>query len=71
MATITYRTTDQKRDKLAQMAKEQNVSVNKVLDELVTIALTERDSYLRFSARASRGDANKALEILQARSTDD
>ncbi|MGI0120131.1 hypothetical protein [Zooshikella sp. RANM57] len=68
MATITYRTTDEKRDKLAQMAKEQDVSVNKMLDELVTIALTERDAFIRFSARASRGDANKALEILRSKS---
>lgn len=68
MATITYRTTNEKRDKLAQMAKEQDISVNKMLDELVTIALTERDAFMRFSARASQGDANQALEILRSKS---
>ncbi|WP_133296214.1 toxin-antitoxin system HicB family antitoxin [Zooshikella ganghwensis] len=68
MATITYRTTSEKRDKLAQMAKEQDISVNKMLDELVTIALTERDAFMRFSARASRGDTDQALEILRSKS---
>ncbi len=70
MAIITYRTTDDKRHKLAEMAEEQNVSVNKLLDELVTIALTEREAYLRFAARASRGNPQRALEILKSKATD-
>lgn len=70
MATITYRTTDEKRDKLAQLANEQHVSVNKIIDELVTIALTERDAYLRFSVRASRGNPKTALEILRSKLID-
>ena len=70
MATITYRTTDDKRNRLAELASEQAVSVNKVIDELVTIALTEREAYLRFSARASRGNPETALEILRSKSID-
>ena len=67
MATITYRTTDEKREKLADLAKEQAVSVNKIIDELVTIALTERDAYIRFTARASQGDPARALDILKSK----
>jgi hypothetical protein len=64
MATITYRTTEDKKDRLTQLAAEQDISVNKVIDELVTIALTERDAFLRFSARAQRGNPKQALDIL-------
>ncbi len=70
MATITYRTTEEKRNKLAAIASAQNISVNKLLDEFVTIALTERESYLRFAARAERGNPQQGLEILRSRSTD-
>ena len=70
MATITYRTTQEKRDKLAEIASAQNISVNKLLDDFVTVAITERESYLRFAARAERGDAEKALKILRSKSID-
>ena len=67
MATITYRTTDEKKEKLAALASEQHISVNKVLDELVTIAITERDAFARFQARAFNGDADNALDILKSK----
>ena len=65
MATITYRTTDEKRNKLAALANEQHTSVNKLLDELVTIAITERDAFFRFSVRAQQGNPKRALELLK------
>jgi len=68
MATITYRTTDEKRDKLAELACEQDISVNKLIDELVTITLTERNAYLRFASRAAKGNADEALQILRSKS---
>ena len=67
MATITYRTTDEKKEKLAALASEQHISVNKVIDELVTIAITERDAFARFQARAAAGNAEKALDILRSK----
>ena len=70
MATITYRTTEEKRNKLAEIASAQNISVNKLIDEFVTIALTEREAYIRFAARAERGDPEKALELLRSKSVD-
>ena len=70
MATITYRTTDEKKEKLAALANEKDISVNKVLDELVTIAITERDAFVRFQARAHRGDSALALKVLESRARD-
>ncbi len=70
MATITYRTTDSKRDKLSALACEQKISVNKVIDELVTIALTERDAFHRFTARANKGDPELAQKILNSKISD-
>lgn len=70
MATITYRTTDDKKDKLTVLASEQKISVNKFIDELVTIALTERDAYLRFTARAKQGTPELAVKILRSKMTD-
>ena len=70
MATITYRTTDDKKEKLAALAKDQQISINKVIDELVTIAVTERDTFTRFQVRAARGDAKAALEVLNAKAED-
>lgn len=69
MATITYRTTDEKHSKLAILAEEQNTSVNKVIDELVTIAITEREAYARFTHRAQQGNAKKALDILNSKAS--
>jgi hypothetical protein len=41
------------------------MSVNKLLEELATIALTEYDLETRFKIRANRGSTEKALEVLE------
>jgi hypothetical protein len=38
--------------------------VNKLIEELSTIALVEFDSYTRFKLMAGRGDINEGLRIL-------
>jgi hypothetical protein len=70
MATITYRTTDDKKEKLAALAKDQNISINKVIDELVTVAVTEREAFTRFQIRAARGNATNALNVLHSKAGD-
>lgn len=70
MAIITYRTTEDKKEKLAALAKDQQISINKVIDELVTIAVTERETFARFEARAARGNANDALSLLRSKAID-
>lgn len=70
LATITYRTTDDKKQKLAALAKDQDISINKVIDELVTVAVTEREAFNRYKIRAARGNSVKALNILQSKAED-
>lgn len=40
------------------------MSVNKLVEELSTIALTEFDAYTRFKAMAVMGSAEKGLALL-------
>ena len=64
MATITFRVTDQKADKLKKLAEKMDVSVNKLLDEITTSAIAYNDARLDFEMRAARGDRHRGLEIL-------
>ncbi|MGH8636002.1 MAG: hypothetical protein ACREUX_22450 [Burkholderiales bacterium] len=48
------------------MAEARKISVNKLIEELATIALANHDARLRFGMRAKRGSARKALELLDA-----
>lgn len=65
MSAITYRLADDKYDRLKDLAKSRNISVNKLLDELTTIALANYDIKTRFEFRASKGDIKKGLSILE------
>ena len=55
---------DEKHQRLRELAKSRNISVNKLLEELTTMALTEYDIETRFKLRASRGSTEKALLVL-------
>ena len=45
-------------------AKSKEISLNKLFDELATIALTQYDTKTRFELTASKGDKAKGLELL-------
>lgn len=64
MATLTIRMPDANRDRLADMAAQRGISLNKLIEELSTRAIAEHDTEMRFRLRASRGDPDRALEIL-------
>ncbi|MDF0601171.1 toxin-antitoxin system HicB family antitoxin [Psychromarinibacter sp. C21-152] len=64
MATLTIRMPDSSRDRLAAMAADRGVSLNKLIEEISTRAIAEHDTALRFRARAARGDVEKAMDIL-------
>lgn len=64
MATLTIRLPDAHRDRLAAMAAQRGVSVNKLMEELSVRALTEHDTEMRFRVRAGRGDAIQGLRLL-------
>jgi predicted DNA-binding ribbon-helix-helix protein len=64
MATLTIRLPDEKHDRLKQLAESRGISMNKLIEELSTIALTEFDTYNRFRALAARGDRSRGLALL-------
>ena len=43
MKTLTIRIPDEKHDRLKHLAESQGISINKLIEELSTIALTEFD----------------------------
>ena len=64
MATLTIRVPDAHRDRLAAMAAQRGVSVNKLMEELSTRALAEHDTEMRFRLRAARGNTERGLAVL-------
>ena len=64
MSVLTIRMPDDKHDRLKALAKSRNMSVNKLIEELSTIAISEFDARSRFLARSSKGDPEQALELL-------
>ncbi len=64
MGSLHLRIPDDKHQRLKELAKSRNISVNKLLEELTTIALAEYDLETRFKLRANRGSIAKALEVL-------
>jgi predicted transcriptional regulator len=47
MSTLTIRLPDDKHERLKALAEARNVSVNKLIDELATVALANHDARLR------------------------
>jgi hypothetical protein len=64
MATLTIRLLDEKHERLRRLAESRRISMNKLLDELATIALAEVDAETRFRARAALGSREEGLKLL-------
>lgn len=64
MAKLTIRILDFLRARLAAMAAQRGLSVNKLMEELSVRALAEHDTEMRFRLRASRGDSALGLKLL-------
>jgi len=64
MATLTIRLSDEKHERLRQLGERRRISMNKLIDELSTIALTELDAETRFRARAAPGSREEGLKLL-------
>jgi predicted transcriptional regulator len=64
MSTVTLRIPDDKHERLKALAKARHISVNKLLDELATIALAEFDAKTRFIAQATLGNPERGLALL-------
>ncbi len=66
MSTLTIRLPDDKHERLKALAEARKISVNKLIDELATIALANHDARLRFATRAGRGNVKRALRLLDS-----
>jgi hypothetical protein len=64
MATLTIRLPDDKHYRLKEPAQAKRISLNKLIEELSTIALAEFDTESRFKATAAKGNPEKGLKIL-------
>jgi hypothetical protein len=64
MAVLIIRLPDDKHDRLRELAKARSVSVDKLIDELATVALANHDARTRFEVRSARGNPRVALELL-------
>jgi hypothetical protein len=64
VATLTIRLPDDKHERLKVLAKSNSISMNKLMDELATVALANYDARVRYEVRASRGNAQRGLELL-------
>ena len=64
MSILTIRLPEGKHERLRNLAKARGISVNRLMDELATVALAEYDSETRFRALAARGSRESGLELL-------
>lgn len=64
MATLTIRLPDEKHEHLRQLAERRRISMNKLIEELSTVALAEFDAETRFRIRAARGSREEGLRLL-------
>ena len=64
MSTVTLRIDEEKHERLRRVAAQKGVSLNRLMDELATVALAPYDAETRFRARSSKGSAEKGLKLL-------
>lgn len=70
MATLTIRLPDDKHERLKELAKRRNISVNKLIEELSTIALAEFDAETRFERLSAKGSRENGLSLLDKLDSD-
>ena len=54
MGTLTIRLPDDKHQRLKELAKQRNMSLNKLMEEFSTVALAQFDLESRFRALAAK-----------------
>ena len=64
MSTLTIRIPEDKHARLLSLARARGVSINKLIDELATIALAQHDTEARFRALAAQGSKTRGLALL-------
>jgi predicted transcriptional regulator len=64
MSTLTVRLSNDTHKRLKQLARYRGLSVNKLMEELSTIAVTQHDAETRFLALAACGSVKAGLGVL-------
>lgn len=64
MSVVTLRIAEEKHTRLKQLAASRHTSVNKLLDELATIALVQHDLAMQLRTAKQTGDPAKGLALL-------
>lgn len=64
MSTLTIRLPDTKHERLKAFARARGVSVNKLVEELATVALAQEDAENRYRLRSARGKPEAGLRLL-------
>ncbi|MBI4794042.1 MAG: toxin-antitoxin system HicB family antitoxin [Deltaproteobacteria bacterium] len=64
MSTLTIRLPADKHNRLKILAKQRGISMNKLMEELSTMALSEFDAFTRFQVRAMKGSPQEGLQLL-------
>jgi hypothetical protein len=64
MSVLTIRVPDAKHQRLKHLAKSRGISVNKLIEELSTVALAQHDAEMRFRVGAARGSSERGLKLL-------
>jgi len=64
MATLTVRIPDDKHARLIELAKHRNIRINKLIEELSTMALAAFDAETRFRTKAIKRSRKRGLKPL-------
>jgi predicted transcriptional regulator len=64
MSTLTIRIPEAKHARLRRLAENRGMSMNRLIDELATVALVEYDAEARFRGLAARGLVERGLALL-------
>ena len=65
MSILTIRMPEEKRERLRELARQRGISINRLMDELSTIALAQHDAEIRFRTLATKGSPQAGLRILE------
>ena len=65
LSKLTIRIPETKHARLRSLAQARGVSLNKLIDELATVALAQHDAEVRFRTLAAKGSTRVGLALLR------
>jgi len=64
ISTLPILLPDDKHERSKALARSNSISINKLMEELATVALANYDARVRFETRAARGKPKRSLTLL-------